>query len=247
MQESWRPVKGYEGLYEISNRGRVKSLKRIVKRGNHTLQIPETILKIHINRWGYPHCSLNKNGKSKTHTIHRLVASAFIDKSHEGLEVNHIDGNKENNSVENLEWVTRTENIRHAFSNNLMVRHKGYKNGSAILDDEKVKEIKRHILEGKMYSREIARKYGVSLTCITHIKTNNTWTHIPWPKIKTVRGKRYLREKSVAEIKSLLLNSKLSVKEIAKRYSVSPSAIYNIKYDRVWKHVEPLPKEEVII
>jgi hypothetical protein len=108
--ETWKNIYGYTGRYKISNLGRVKSLKRKTKFGNRIKVIPEKILKIQYGATGYPIIQL---GISNTKIIHRLVAMAFISNKKRRKEVNHIDGNKKNNCVENLEWVTPMQNTIH--------------------------------------------------------------------------------------------------------------------------------------
>ena len=118
QNECWKPIKDYEGIYEVSNYGRVKSLERVIynsgtKNGLYTIH--EKIIKQRINkkRYGYCELSLHKNGKEKRFKVHRLVAEAFIPNPNNLPEVNHIDGNKENNHILNLEWVTPSENQKH--------------------------------------------------------------------------------------------------------------------------------------
>ena len=112
QKEIWKDVKNYEGLYQVSNYGRVKSLNfdRIKK---------EKIMKSYVDKIGYYSIRLCKNGKSKLVRVHRLVAESFLQRPNKNTEVNHIDGNKLNNFVDNLEWVTHKENMIHAFKNNL--------------------------------------------------------------------------------------------------------------------------------
>lgn len=98
----WKQIKGFEGLYEISDTGEVKNTKR------------NKIVKPRITIWGYSQYGLMKKHKRYWRTAHRLVAQAFIPKPKNKREVNHIDGNKLNNNVKNLEWTTRRENIKHA-------------------------------------------------------------------------------------------------------------------------------------
>lgn len=100
MKEVWLPIHDYEGLYEVSNLGRVKGLKR-----NH-------ILKHGMNNSGYKMVTLWKNNKGNSQMIHRLVAKTFLPYS-DGLVVNHIDENKLNNCLDNLEWCTQRENVNH--------------------------------------------------------------------------------------------------------------------------------------
>ena len=112
--EVWKDIENYEGYYQVSNLGRVKSLSRIMWNGKVWWQSPEKILK---ERWGnsghYATVSLRKDGKSKTQTIHRLVANAFVKKVEGKKYINHIDENKANNTANNLEWVTPSENLNH--------------------------------------------------------------------------------------------------------------------------------------
>jgi len=112
MQEIWKDVNGYEGLYQVSNLGRVRSLERKATDGR---QINERILKPAFDVGKYLTVALHKNKKQKTHKVHRLVAFAFIKNPNNKPHVNHIDGNKSNNRVDNLEWCTQLENNRHSF------------------------------------------------------------------------------------------------------------------------------------
>lgn len=118
FMEQWKDIKGFEGLYKISNLGRVKSLKRLDSIGR---RVKERILRFKVNRYGYYYAELHNDGKSKSIKIHRLVASAFINNKEGKLEVNHKDGIKANNSLINLEWATRSENMKHAILNKLKV------------------------------------------------------------------------------------------------------------------------------
>ena len=119
MQEVWKDIKGYEGQYQVSNKGRVKSLSRVTSDGR---SIVDKILKSGKNSVGYLIVNLYKDGQLRSYLIHRLVANAFTDNSENKPEVNHIDENKENNCVNNLEWVTRKENINHGTHNERMAK-----------------------------------------------------------------------------------------------------------------------------
>lgn len=112
--EIWKNIKGYEGLYQISNLGKIKSLKRI-DTNNHFVK--EKIIKTFKSNNGYEIVSLSKKSKNKTFLVHRLVAIAFLNNFNKNLEVNHIDGNKFNNNVLNLECVTHSKNILHNYYN----------------------------------------------------------------------------------------------------------------------------------
>ena len=112
-----RPVKGYEGLYEITDTGRVISCERFTADGKH---LKEREIKGGFFSNGYKFACLRKNGCSRNHLIHRLVAEAFIDNPGNLPVVNHIDGDRVNNQVTNLEWVTRSRNLEHAVEIGLM-------------------------------------------------------------------------------------------------------------------------------
>lgn len=114
MEEIWKDIPGYEGLYQISNKQMVKSLSRKEFGGRNRIR-GERILKPRTDRGGYLHVALSKNGETKNLSIHRLVAIAFIPNPDNKLCVNHIDGVKKNNSIDNLEWCTHSENTKHMF------------------------------------------------------------------------------------------------------------------------------------
>ena len=111
MKEIWKDVVGYEGLYKVSNLGNVFSIPR---QGTHSKE--KYFLKKNKDRKGYLHVTLFKKCKSFNTGVHRLVAEAFIPNPKNKPQVNHIDGNKENNCVNNLEWVTNEENMQHSLS-----------------------------------------------------------------------------------------------------------------------------------
>lgn len=110
MNEIWKDIKDYEGIYQVSNLGRVKSVDRL-DGSNHRLKGKIKSTSIRPN--GYENVILFKNSKRKGHSIHRLVAQAFISNTDNKSEVNHIDENKTNNQASNLEWVTAKENMNH--------------------------------------------------------------------------------------------------------------------------------------
>lgn len=116
MTEIWKDIVGYEGLYQVSNLGRVKSLPKYDRKGRfHS----ERIKAPANNGTGYLVVNLKHDGKQQMRTVHRLVAEVFLPNDNTSLEINHIDGDKSNNCVNNLEWCTRSENIRHAVKNGL--------------------------------------------------------------------------------------------------------------------------------
>lgn len=122
MTEVWIDISGYEGLYQVSNLGRVKSCERYVIHYLGKRKIKESIL-IQTNNKNYYTVTLAKNNTRITKRVHRLVATHFIENRNHYLEVNHLDGNSLNNSVNNLEWCDRSDNQLHAFRLGLQKPH----------------------------------------------------------------------------------------------------------------------------
>lgn len=128
MQEIWKDIPGYEGYYQASNLGRIKRLERVLFRNNgHSekakFTLPERIKKIQKQTQGYSQVVLFRDGAWKTHRLNVLIAKMFVPNPQGKPFVNHIDGNKENNSAENLEWVTGSENILHAYRTGLLTHY----------------------------------------------------------------------------------------------------------------------------
>lgn len=113
--EEWRPIKGYEGQYEVSNHGRIKSLSR--EENNRTLK--DRIMKQYVGKTGYMQVRLCKNNQTKLWKVHDLIAKSFIENPYDFPIVNHKDGNKINNDISNLEWCSYSHNIKHAYRTGL--------------------------------------------------------------------------------------------------------------------------------
>lgn len=125
---------------------------------------------------GYELVHLSLDGKRKAYTMHRLVAMTFLPNPNSLPYINHKDGDKFNNDVNNLEWVTAEENCKHAHVTGLLVR-KGVKNSMAKLKDEDIPAIRVLIKRGVLL-KDIAKIFGVHYTVISVIKSGKTWTHI---------------------------------------------------------------------
>lgn len=125
MEEIWKDVKGFEGIYQVSNLGNIKTLQRnIYRKGTDRLHYiqPEKILNPPLLPIGYKYMSMHNGGQKKVKSIHSLVAEAFIPNPENKRTINHKDGNKLNNRVDNLEWATDKENLNHALENGLSKR-----------------------------------------------------------------------------------------------------------------------------
>lgn len=166
--EIWKPVVGFEGLYEVSNMQRVKSLKR----KKHGIVIP-ILLRSGKHQFGYPKFTLCKNGKLYYYQLHRLVAEAFIPNPNNLPCINHIDCNPENNNIFNLEWCTHSHNSRHAYITGRLNKS-GEKNSMAKLTPESVMDIFNY--KGK--SKYMMQKYNISQCTFSDIKTGRRWGHI---------------------------------------------------------------------
>ena len=161
-------MKDYEGLYEVSNTGKVRSLDKYDRCGRFKKGI---VLSNCDNGNGYMVVYLKRDTKRKTKCVHRLVAEVFIDNPNNLPEVNHIDGNKQNNHVDNLEWCTTSENIKHAYRIGLNYPRKGVENINAKLTEDDVRYIRKN---HKRYDPEygyaaLARRFGVSETVIKYV------------------------------------------------------------------------------
>lgn len=171
----WKDIKNYEKLYQVSNKGRIKRLagKCLAKAGKYR-SVSEKILNCFPNktRYNYLYVNLNNNG-IKQFRVHRLVAIHFIPNPDNLEQVNHIDGDKNNNSVENLEWCTNLENMRHSFKTGTHKVRTGNNAPNTKLTEDKVKKIREELRIET--GRNIAKKYNMSEGMISMIKHNKYW------------------------------------------------------------------------
>ena len=171
MSRIWKDIKGYEGLYQISDDGLVKSLERVgIDKNNRRFPVKEKILTLKLPKGAfYYQILLYKNSNYKLFRIHRLVADAFLYKSDKNQEVNHKDGNKLNNRKDNLEWVTKSENINH--SHVVLKQDNGENRYNSKLKEKDVLEIRNSNLS----QNKLAKIYNVSKTCIQQVKSGKSW------------------------------------------------------------------------
>lgn len=179
----WKPVVGYEDNFLVSDDGQVKNLRT------------GTILKQHVRKNGYVTVSVKiggRQGKSICFRVHRLVAEAFLPSPtleqiewakgtrYRKVSVNHKDSNKQNNRVDNLEWATNSENMKHAFINDLLSIPKSEDAGQAKLTDEQVLEIRRRYKPGCWINgaRAMSCEFGVSHTQISRVARGKRFKHL---------------------------------------------------------------------
>jgi hypothetical protein len=178
--EIWKPVLGYENFYQVSNFGRVKSLEREVRNTNKSKRLVKSrILKPYTEIGRYKTVMLSVSDVKKTAPIHRLVVEAFIKPIKKGLVVNHLDGNKHNNNLSNLEITTYSENNKHAhrLGLNYAPNLKGEDSGRSYFTNDQVLEIRQMRLNGSTFS-QIADCFGCSISTIANIVYRRTWKHI---------------------------------------------------------------------
>ena len=177
--EIWKDISGYEGLYQVSNLGRVKGLARIIPVGNQMRNIPEKLKKLNMPHDSYCTVNLcNFEHVERQESVHRLVAAAFVPNDDvTKTQVNHIDGNKHNNRADNLEWVTPRENTVHAHVTGL-ASTRGKFNPSAKLPEEVALDIKNMKRNGyslkHVYQKYIQYNYCTIYDCFH----NNTWKYL---------------------------------------------------------------------
>ena len=175
--EVWKPIEGFEKQYEVSNCGRVWSKRREVNAGHTTRIAGGELRKPVLNEeLGYYVIMLKKGGTTKTEYVHALVATAFLGVRPSGYTVNHIDGDKTNNHVANLEWVSRSENMQHGFQNGLIA--KGEDRDQAKLTNDEVREIRERYQSEDIVQWKLADQYDVCQQLISEIVRHERWTHV---------------------------------------------------------------------
>lgn len=192
--EVWKDVIGYEGFYQISDLGRVKRLETIVDgRQGFKFTVQEKILALEVCTTGYKRVTLCKNGKTKRFLVHRLVAEMFINNENKLKQVNHKDGNKGNNKLQNLEWASQSNNQKHAYKTGLQKIQRGEaRKNVAILKWEQIYQIREMSNSGKT-SYEISDLFNINRRHINKIVSNEAWIDSSYtpPKKRTINGLKY--------------------------------------------------------
>lgn len=208
MVEVWKDVVGHEGIYQVSNHGRVKRLARYSERRNQTqsfmIYLEEYIFRPSHDTKGYPQVLLTI-GARRVARVHRLVAEAFLKPPSKELlwecesaglsyvPVNHIDHNPKNNLVTNLEWCSAKWNVEWCSKSNRANKEKvsGSLNKNSLLKEHQVLEIVSLLSSGQMSQETIGSIYGVSQLTISNIKTGRSWCHLTRiTPVKKHRSKR---------------------------------------------------------
>lgn len=220
--EQWKIIP-FEENYEVSDKGRVRNSKT------------KHIKSLRKNKGGYLRVTLYPSGT--TYSIHRLVALVWLAESYlEGLEVDHIDGNKENNNVQNLEWVTQQENIRRVHAAGRNADTKGVLNPQASISEDIALQIKYSF---DLSNTAASKKFGCSLSVVEKIRRRERWKHIVDQELEEAwrsGTKKYTRSKTsnLDKEKAMLLQEDIdsgeyTVKELVEKYGVNKSTIYRRK------------------
>lgn len=174
--EVWKDIKDFEGIYQISNHAKVKRLSRPIShwRGNMR-NLPEKIIKQMTTTNGYLKVHLHKEGKMRTFSVHRLVLSHFVPNYDNLPTVNHIDGNKQNNNLDNLEWASLSRNAKNAYDIGLNRPNMGSKHNNSKVTEANVLFIRN---SKQLSNKKLAEMFGITDSNITAIKKRKTWNHI---------------------------------------------------------------------
>lgn len=175
--EQWKYMQGWERFHRVSSLGRISSLCNSVRKIPRPMKV-EKILKQHFNKhtgyYAYVFSDWGRGGKDKRMVIHRLVALHFIPNPDNLSEVNHKNGIKTDNRAENLEWVTRAQNIQHGFKNGLIKTLKGEKAHNCTLTNKQVLKI----FNSNTGPRQLSRDMNLPYSTIAAIRNGSSWNHI---------------------------------------------------------------------
>ncbi len=175
MEEVWKDIPKYEGIYQASNLGRIKSLARQDRRGHGW---PTKILKPDATRNGYLQVLLSRDGVITKKYVHHLILEVFVGPCPPGKQRNHINGDKADNSIGNLEYCTGSENHFHSYRVLGKQAAKGSKQGGAKLNEEQVQAIRRLHAAKQATGQELAKMFNISESSISAIVLRQRWKHL---------------------------------------------------------------------
>lgn len=236
MKEEWKPVVGYEGLYEVSSLGNVRSLDRIITSIINGKEVRSRrkgrMLKPSLSH-GYLHINLRKiNTKPKTCRVHRLVAEAFHGPpTGKRNIVNHENGVKTDNRPENLKWTTHSENIQHAYDTKLIKKRKnGVDNPACTLSESDVLSIVEDLDYSDLTLEDIAFKFNTTITIVGYINIGRSWDHLTNRSSLRISsnmriGKYNRKSRSVVNCRDEVFDTMV---EAAEAYSITPGLISKV-------------------
>jgi len=173
----FKPIKGWESSHSISKEGQVFVKERMVKGcGGSSRKLKEHFIKWNYQK-GYPTACLYASGRMKRYFVHRLVYETYVEKVPNGMQINHIDGIKDNNALSNLELVTPKENSQHAWRTGLSKKRIGENCSTSKLKDVDIRKI-REMSKSKHTQKEIANTFSIHETNVHYILSGKTWSHV---------------------------------------------------------------------
>ena len=242
--EIWKDIPDAPG-YQVSSLGRVKSLARIIMRKNgRGMPLSEQIISINKSTHGYYKVSLYIGAKRTTYYVHSLVMKTFIGPCPEGFEINHKEGNKKDNRVVMLEYITHRENIKHAYTSGLFSKVK--RKPSTKLTLEEINQIKS--LKSILSGNDISKLYNVGSSTVYAILNNINWKENIDKHIGEGNPSAKLTSEEVRYIKNA--KGKISQNKLAKMFLVGKSTIRDIHQEKTWKHIttnnEAIQSQDII-
>lgn len=216
--EEFKRISAYPD-YDVSTAGVVRSWKN----GKPVVLTQRT------NRNGYLCVNFRIDGKTKIFKVHRLVAQAFISNPENKPEVNHINGDKTDNRVENLEWCTRSENLRHAYATGLKVALQGENNGRAKLTNEQARYIRDN--PDGLTTVELAQKFCSEPILISLIQRGKSFKNVGGNIRKAKYSSPRIDDETRSEIRRLYAQSDISKRALAKQFGISQSTVRNIIHE----------------
>lgn len=248
IAEEWRPVVGYEGVYEVSDMGRMKSLERTCNtRSGGRKPIPEIIMKLNESR-DYLSVVLCHADAGKTvgivGNVHRLVAEAFIGPIPKGMHVRHLNGNPHDNRRTNLAIGTPQENAEDSIRHGVL--KVGVEHSKTKLSNEEVMELRRMRAEGVAQAK-VAEVFGISISSVHAINSGRTWSHLPILFVKGSRdfrsrargsahGNAILTDEKVVEVIAFIKRGNTAL-GAARKFGLSKSNAYGIANGTRWRHI----------
>lgn len=177
--ETWKDIPGFEGHYQASTLGQVRSIDRTVLRNGKPMKLKGKVLKPSPTEKGYLYVNLSIESKPKPHKVHRLVALTFLPNPDDKPAINHVNNDRIDNSVQNLEWCTNQENTNHAKAQNRLAggSSPGEQHPMSKLTADTIRRIRKDFSAGHS-GKYICEKYGVSPSHASRIKHGQSWGHI---------------------------------------------------------------------
>ena len=241
--ERWLPVVGYEGLYEVSDLGRVRSLDRAVQFGIGTRISRGRTLKLALAE-GYFRVTLSRDNKVRHVKVHILVAAAFLGPRPEGLDVCHGPRGSADNRPENLSYGTRSKNTGEDRRRDGTI-NAGTRNPIAKLTEEIVRDCRARHAAGES-ANALGREFGIRGENMRLALIGRTWKHVPFgpagaPAVEHRRGENHcdarLTEAAVADIRIVYAARSASAADLARIYGVTEGCVWQVIYRKTWKHV----------